>query len=132
MLVSGLMGLIGAFIYGSFFEWFVHKVVMHTNTLSQAAVDRHAGDHHTNRLSRNRAGTRFFGTLPWDGWPGQRRAPLLKGLIKGLSQRAILPPIYLPSPKRVLITGATSGIGRACAFRLGREGFEVGVLAERP
>jgi short-subunit dehydrogenase len=34
--------------------------------------------------------------------------------------------------KRVLITGATSGIGRACASRFAAEGFEVGILAERP
>jgi short-subunit dehydrogenase len=36
------------------------------------------------------------------------------------------------TPGRVLITGATSGIGRACAFRFAAEGFEVGVLAEQP
>lgn len=34
-------------------------------------------------------------------------------------------------PRRAIITGATSGIGRACAFRFAAEGFEVGVLAER-
>jgi short-subunit dehydrogenase len=36
------------------------------------------------------------------------------------------------APRRALITGATSGIGRACAFRFAAEGFEIGVLAERP
>jgi short-subunit dehydrogenase len=30
-----------------------------------------------------------------------------------------------------LITGATSGIGRACAFRFAAEGFAIGVLSER-
>lgn len=36
------------------------------------------------------------------------------------------------APRLALITGATSGIGRACAFRFAAEGVEIGVLAERP
>ena len=48
------------------------------------------------------------------------------------TRRLRVTPGQLNPPKRVLITGATSGIGRACAFRFGRAGFEVGVLAERP
>lgn len=51
MLVSGLLGLFGSLIYGSFLEWFVHKVVMHTNCISQLAFDRHAVDHHSTRRS---------------------------------------------------------------------------------
>jgi short-subunit dehydrogenase len=34
--------------------------------------------------------------------------------------------------RRVLITGATSGIGRAAADRFAREGYEVAILAEDP
>ena len=37
-----------------------------------------------------------------------------------------------PSPRRALITGATSGIGLSTARRLAKEGAEVGVLAELP
>jgi hypothetical protein len=51
MLVSGLLGLFGSILYGSFLEWFVHKIVMHTNKLSQLAFDRHAVEHHTHRRS---------------------------------------------------------------------------------
>lgn len=36
------------------------------------------------------------------------------------------------SVKRALVTGATSGIGKATAIALARHGIEVGVLAERP
>jgi short-subunit dehydrogenase len=35
-------------------------------------------------------------------------------------------------PCRALITGASSGIGRACARRFAAEGFEIGVLSEQP
>jgi hypothetical protein len=44
-----LAGLTGSLIYGSFFEWFVHKVVMHTTSISKLAFDRHAVQHHTSR-----------------------------------------------------------------------------------
>jgi len=37
-----------------------------------------------------------------------------------------------PLPERALITGATSGIGRATAELLAGKGVEVGILAERP
>jgi hypothetical protein len=51
MLLSGLFGLLGSLIYGSFLEWFIHKYVMHTNKISQLAFDRHAIAHHTERRS---------------------------------------------------------------------------------
>jgi sterol desaturase/sphingolipid hydroxylase (fatty acid hydroxylase superfamily) len=45
------LGLIGSLIYGSFLEWFIHKVVMHTTRISQLAFDRHAIEHHLTRRS---------------------------------------------------------------------------------
>jgi NAD(P)-dependent dehydrogenase (short-subunit alcohol dehydrogenase family) len=36
-----------------------------------------------------------------------------------------------PTKKRVIVTGASSGIGKATALRFGREGWEVALLARR-
>lgn len=51
MIVPGLLGLLGSLVYGSFLEWFVHKVVMHTTKISALAFDRHAVQHHSTRRS---------------------------------------------------------------------------------
>jgi hypothetical protein len=51
MLLSLLAGLVGSLIYGSFLEWFIHKVVMHTTLISKLAFDRHAVQHHFSRRS---------------------------------------------------------------------------------
>jgi hypothetical protein len=51
MVVAGLLGLAGSLFYGSFLEWFIHKIVMHTTRISQLAFDRHAIEHHITRRS---------------------------------------------------------------------------------
>ncbi len=51
MMLSGLLGLLGAVVYGSFFEWFAHKHVMHTQRFSKLAFQRHVVDHHQTRRS---------------------------------------------------------------------------------
>ncbi len=51
MLVSGLLGLLGSLIYGSFLEWFIHRQAMHTPKISKLAFERHAIMHHTERRS---------------------------------------------------------------------------------
>jgi hypothetical protein len=51
MVLSILAGLVGSLIYGSFLEWFVHNVVMHTTSISKLAFDRHAVQHHFTRRS---------------------------------------------------------------------------------
>jgi hypothetical protein len=49
MALSVLAGFIGSLIYGSFLEWFVHKVVMHSTSISKLAFERHAVEHHGTR-----------------------------------------------------------------------------------
>jgi hypothetical protein len=51
MVVSVLLGLAGSLFYGSFLEWFIHRVVMHTTKISNLAFDRHAIQHHSSRRS---------------------------------------------------------------------------------
>ncbi|MEP6756979.1 MAG: hypothetical protein ABJA67_15850 [Chthonomonadales bacterium] len=46
-----IVGLAMGLVYGSFLEWFIHKVVMHSTSISQLAFDRHAIEHHVQRRS---------------------------------------------------------------------------------
>ena len=45
------VGLFFGLVYGSFLEWFIHKIVMHSTSISQLAFDRHAIEHHMQRRS---------------------------------------------------------------------------------
>jgi len=51
MLAAFVMGLGVSLFYGTFLEWFIHRVVMHSTFISKLAFERHAIEHHTNRRS---------------------------------------------------------------------------------
>jgi hypothetical protein len=51
MVLAAVLGLVGALVYGTFLEWFIHRFVMHTSKISRLAFDRHAIAHHTERRS---------------------------------------------------------------------------------
>ena len=51
MIVAVLLGVLAAFFYCTFLEWFIHRYVMHTNRISKLAFDRHAISHHSERRS---------------------------------------------------------------------------------
>jgi Fatty acid hydroxylase superfamily len=48
-LIAGLLGLLGALVYGSFLEWFIHRYFMHTDRLLKVTFQRHAIEHHADR-----------------------------------------------------------------------------------
>jgi sterol desaturase/sphingolipid hydroxylase (fatty acid hydroxylase superfamily) len=48
-MLSALLGLLGALVYGSFLEWALHRYVMHTPKISKLAFKRHAVQHHAYR-----------------------------------------------------------------------------------
>ena len=51
MILTGLLGLVCALVYGSFLEWFIHRFVMHSDRISKLAFQRHAISHHSTRRS---------------------------------------------------------------------------------
>lgn len=48
---SALAGFVGVLIWGSFMEWFIHRVGMHTEWISKWSFKRHAIQHHSQRRS---------------------------------------------------------------------------------
>ena len=46
ILVSQMLAFLGAILYGSFFEWFVHKHFMHSTKWLREPFERHAILHH--------------------------------------------------------------------------------------
>src|SRR5205807_7644154 len=46
MLLSQTLAFVGAILYGSFFEWFVHKHFMHSTKWLKEPFERHAILHH--------------------------------------------------------------------------------------
>jgi hypothetical protein len=100
MLVSGLLGLLGSLMYGSFLEWFVHKVVMHTNRISQLAFDRHAVDHHTDRRS-----LKSFYAQPEENY------------VYHLGESSVIPLLWLLHVPMYLAVGKFGGVaaGVGCA-----------------
>ena len=102
MLVSGLMGLLGSLVYGSFLEWFVHKIVMHTTTLSQLAFDRHAVDHHTTRRS-----LKSFYAQPEENY------------VYHLGESSVIPLLWLVHLPLYLAVGKVGGVAAGIAAGVG-------------
>ncbi len=51
MVLAFGAGVLGGIVYGTFLEWFIHRVAMHTTKISQLSFDRHAIEHHMSRRS---------------------------------------------------------------------------------
>lgn len=111
MLISGLLGLAGSLLYGSFLEWFVHNIVMHTQKISKLAFDRHAVEHHTVRRSMKT----FYATSE-------------ENEIYHLGESSVIPLLWLLHVPAYLLTwkyfGLAAGIGAATGGMLYLIGYE--------
>lgn len=111
MLVSFTLGLLGGIFYGTFLEWFIHRVAMHTTKISQLSFDRHAIEHHMSRRS-----LKSFYIPPEDN---EKYA---------LGESSIIPLLWFGHlPLYILVAtigGVSAGVGMAAAGLLYLLGYE--------